>query len=73
LKGKPDEFLSWLCHLLDLRLIYTNEYVFERDKNIEFISFLFKGKAGIVIPFKVKKNIVFVELEEGDEMGTIDV
>jgi hypothetical protein len=73
LKGKPDEFLSWLCHLLDLRLIYKNEYVFERDKNIEFISFLFKGKAGIVIPFKVKKNIVFVELEEGDEMGTIDV
>jgi hypothetical protein len=73
LKGKPDEFLSWLCHLLDLRLIYKNEYIFERDKNIEFISFLFKGKAGIVIPFKVKKNIVFVELEEGDEMGTIDV
>ena len=73
MKGKPDEFLSWLCHLLDLRLIYKNEYVFERDKNIEFISFLFKGKAGIVIPFKVKKNIVFVELEEGDEMGTIDV
>ena len=73
MKGKPDEFLSWLCHLLDLRIIYKNEYVFERDKNIEFISFLFKGKAGIVIPFKVKKNIVFVELEEGDEMGTIDV
>jgi hypothetical protein len=73
LKGKPDEFLSWLCHLLDLRLIYKNEYIFERDKNIEFISFLFKGKAGIVIPLKVKKNIVFVELEEGDEMGTIDV
>lgn len=73
MKGKPDEFLSWLCHLLDLRLIYKNEYIFERDKNIEFISFLFKGKAGIVIPFKVKKNIVFVELEEGDEMGTIDV
>jgi hypothetical protein len=73
LKGKPDEFLSWLCHLLDLRLIYKNEYIFERDKNIEFISFLFKGKAGIVIPFKIKKNIVFLELEEGDEMGTIDV
>ena len=73
MKGKPDEFLSWLCHLLDLRLIYKNEYIFERDKNIEFISFLFKGKAGIVIPFKIKKNIVFVELEEGDEMGTIDV
>jgi hypothetical protein len=73
LKGKPDQFLSWLCHLLDLRLIYKNEYIFERDKNIEFISFLFKGKAGIVIPFKIKKNIVFVELEEGDEMGTIDV
>lgn len=73
MKGKPDEFLSWLCHLLDLRLIYKNEYIFERDKNIEFISFLFKGKAGIVIPFKIKKNIVFLELEEGDEMGTIDV
>jgi len=34
---------------------------------------LFKGKAGIVVPFKIQKNMVFVEIEEGDEMGSIDI
>jgi len=73
LKGKPDEFLSWICHLLDLRKVYKNEYIIQRDSSLEFVSFLFKGKAGIVVPFKIQKNMVFVEIEEGDEMGSIDI
>ncbi len=31
LKGKPDEFLSWLCHLLDLKKIHKNDYIICKD------------------------------------------
>ena len=30
LKGKPDEFLSWLCNILDLRKINKNEYIIDQ-------------------------------------------
>lgn len=33
--------------------------------------FLFKGAAGFVLPLKV--NIVYVELQEGDDFGQIDI
>lgn len=33
--------------------------------------FLFKGAAGFVLP--LKKNIVYVEIQEGDDFGQIDI
>ncbi len=40
---------------------------------IDSVKFLYRGKAGIVIPLQLQKNRVCIEVEEGDDMGVIDI
>lgn len=31
LYGKPDEFLSWICHLMDQRKINKDDYIIDQE------------------------------------------
>lgn len=43
------------------------------NEPIENVFFLHKGEAGIVMPFPISLNILFVKIKEGDEIGVIDI
>jgi len=45
----------------------VDHYIYYETDIIDSIHFLTKGKAGYVLP--IRKNIVFVEVESGDDFG----
>ncbi len=71
--GKPDEFLSWVCHLLDQRKINKDDYIIEQENLLQSVYFLLEGQAGFVIKMPLSKNVVYVKIEEGDEIGIVDI
>ncbi len=71
--GKPDEFLSRVCHLLDQRKINKDDYIIDQENLLQSVYFLLEGQAGFVIKMPLSKNIVYVKIEEGDEIGTVDI
>ena len=46
-----------------------DHYVYYETDIIDSIHFLTKGTAGYVLP--IRKNIVFVEIEKGDDFGQV--
>jgi CRP-like cAMP-binding protein len=71
LKYRSSNFVSWICPLLKSILIQQGSYIFYENDPIEEIYFLCEGSAGFVLPFR--RNIVYVEIEEGDEFGHSDI
>lgn len=49
----------------------VEQYIYYESDNIENIFFLVKGSAGYVIPFK--RNVVYIEIEQGNHFGEIDI
>lgn len=50
--------------------IPIEQYIYYETDQITEIYFLTKGNAGFVLPFK--RNIVYIEIEKGDQFGEID-
>ena len=50
--------------------IPTEQYIYYETDQIVEIFFLIKGLAGFVLPFK--KNIVYIEVNQGDFFGELD-
>jgi len=48
LKGKPNEFLMWVCPLLVQQHKTQLEYIFDLNDKIESLYFMNKGVAGFV-------------------------
>ena len=67
LKNKSETFLSWICPMLKANHHAVDHYIYYETDIIDSIHFLTKGKAGYVLP--IRKNIVFVEVESGDDFG----
>lgn len=68
---KPHNFVAWICPKLKLASILQDQYVYVEDDQIESIYFLSKGGAGYVIPSK--RNVVYLEVNEGDDFGQLDI
>lgn len=71
LNKQTTSFLGWICPLLKQTFMPEEEYIFQESDNIEDIVFIVKGSAGYVLPFE--SNIVFIEIQPGDQFGEIDV
>lgn len=67
LKNKPEIFLSWICPMLKASFHVADQYIYYETDMIDSIHFLTKGFAGYVLP--IRKNIVFVEINKGDDFG----
>ncbi len=48
-----------------------DDFLFVENDEIEHICFLFKGAAGYVV--QLQQNIVYLEVNEGDEFGIFDI
>ena len=71
MQHKPHNFVTWICPLLKTISILQDRYVYYENDQIESMYFLVRGAAGFVLPFRV--NIVYVEIQEGDDFGQIDI
>jgi hypothetical protein len=48
-----------------------DSYIFYENDMVDTVYFLSNGAAGYVLPFK--RNIVYVEIDEGDDLGMSDI
>ena len=64
-------FITWICPLLKPRVVASQQYVYLDNDVIDSIYFLTRGTAGFVL--KLKKNIVYIEINEGDDFGQVDL
>lgn len=72
LQHKPDAFINWLCPLFKPMFVREDQYVFYEEKDhFESMFFICRGQAAYVLPFR--RNIVYVELQVGDDFGHVDV
>lgn len=71
LNNQDENFLGWICPLLRQTFMPVEEYIYYESDSIENIFFLVKGSAGYVIPFK--RNVVYIEIEQGNLFGEIDI
>lgn len=65
------DFLAWICPLLEHTYIPIDQYIYYEADLVEEIFFLTDGNCGFVIP--LKDNIVYIEIEEGDTFGQLDI
>ena len=68
---KPENFVAWICPLLKATFIQDSHFIQNEEEIIESIFFLKKGHAGYVLQFI--RNIVYIELHQGDDFGQIDI
>lgn len=71
LRLRSSNFITWICPLLKQMMFQQGSYIYYENDPIEEIYFLSEGAAGFVLPFR--RNIVYVEIEEGDEFGHSDI
>lgn len=71
LRDQTDQFVTWICPLLQPQFVYQDQYIFFEEDIIECVYFLKKGGAGFVLPFE--RNIVFIEINQGDDFGQHDI
>lgn len=65
---KPEKFINWLCPLLKPGMLEESQYVYlEGENQIQGMYFLCKGTAAFVL--QLARNIVYLEIEEGDDFG----
>lgn len=67
---QSENFLAWICPLLTQVFIPMDMYVYYETDVINEVYFQTKGFAGFVLPFK--QNIVYIEINDGDQFGEID-
>ena len=65
------DFKAWICPLLTPRFIPQDKYVYHDGDIAYHMYFLTKGSAGFVLPLKC--NIIYVEINEGDDFGQVDI
>ena len=58
---------------MDQKKINKDDYIIDQENQLKSIYFLFNGEAGFVIKMPLSKNIVYVKIEEGDELGIVDL
>ena len=66
-QGKPLLFIQWIQRYLYRNGFDQDEYVYIENDEIDSINFLKEGAAAFVIP--LYKNLIFTEINEGDEFG----
>lgn len=71
LRVQSDNFLGWVCPLLQQEFIPAEQYLYYETDLITDIYFLTNGTIGFVLPFK--QNIVYIEINNGDFFGEIDL
>lgn len=72
LQHKPEPFINWLCPLFKFLFIKEDQFVFYEEIDcFESMFFILRGKAAYVLPFR--KNIVYIEMSDGDDFGHCDV
>lgn len=71
LKSQNENFLVWICPLLRQEFILTEQYLYYQTDMINEIYFLTSGTAGFVLP--LRKNVVYIEINQGDHFGEIDL
>jgi hypothetical protein len=69
-KGKDLNFITWICPMLKSHLFQQECQIYYETDPADSIFFLVKGAAGFVIPFR--RNIVYIEVDTGDEIGQED-
>lgn len=71
LRSQNENFLVWICPLLKQEFFLTEQYLFYQTDMINEIYFLTSGTAGFVLP--LRKNVVYIEINQGDYFGEIDL
>lgn len=71
LNVQSENFLGWVCPLLKQEIIPVESYVYYETDIVNDIYFITKGSVGFVLPFK--KNVVYIEINNGDLFGEIDI
>ena len=66
-----ENFLAWICPLLKQNFIPMDMFIYYESDYIDQIYFHLSGFSGFVLPFK--KNIVYIEIHNGDLFGEIDL
>ena len=51
--------------------VTQDSYIYYENDVIDSVFYLCKGAAGFVLPFN--ENIVYVEIDEGDDFGQVDI
>ena len=67
---QAESFLGWICPLMRQNFIPIEQYIYYETDEVQEIFFLSWGLAGFVLPFK--KNIVYIEIMQGDFFGDLD-
>jgi len=70
LNSGSENFLAWICPLLQQQYLASDQIIYYESDIISEIYFLLNGLAGFVIPYH--RNVVYIEIEKGDRFGDID-
>ena len=70
LKNGSENFLSWICPLLEQNWYTSDQIVYYESDIIKELFFQLNGFTGYVIPFDT--NVVYIQVENGDMFGDID-
>jgi len=70
LKNQSENFLAWICPLLQQVFIPMDQYLYYETDMIIEIYFITTGQAGFVIP--LDDNICYIDIMKGDFFGEID-
>lgn len=71
LQNKDINFKTWVCAQLKSQLFQQDIHIYYETDLVDSIYFLSDGAAGFVVP--IFRNVVFVELDEGDSFGESDI
>lgn len=70
-RGKDINFITWVCPMLRSHMFQQDSQIYYETDPADSIYFLVSGAAGFVLPFR--RNIVYVEVDTGDEIGQEDL
>lgn len=70
LNGQNENFLAWICPLLNQVFIPVDQYVYYESDQVYEIFFQTQGMSGFVLPFR--HNIVYINIYSGSYFGEID-
>lgn len=70
LRDQSENFLAWICPLMQQVFIPIDQYLYYETDHIVEIYFVQEGMAGFVLPFQ--KNVVYITIRKSDFFGEID-
>ena len=71
LKGQSKAFLSWICPLLQPRLVYPQQSVFYKGDPVDRFYFVQKGACAYVLPRY--RNQPYLTISDGGYFGFTDI